>query len=54
MERIFGSGAYVLEWYILRNLYKQAGKTFEKKAGYKFADYVNEVKALLNETRVLG
>jgi len=51
LEGIFGSGAYALEKSILTNLYSRAGKTFQEKEGYKFIDYIGEIKSLIKGTR---
>lgn len=45
LEKIFGSGAAVLEKRILERLYAQAGRTFQEKQGYRFTDYVNEINS---------
>lgn len=51
LEEVFGPGAYVLEKNILTNLYSRAGRTFQEKGGYKFINYVGEIKALAEGTR---
>ena len=44
LEKLLGSGAYVLEKTILTNLYSSFGFNFEEKKGYPFVDDVTEVK----------
>jgi hypothetical protein len=47
LERLFGSATPILEIYILKRLYSQAGRPFQEKSGCKFVDYINEVKTLM-------
>jgi len=44
LERFLGSAAPVIEKIILKNLYSKLELKFEEKEGYKFSDYVKELK----------
>jgi hypothetical protein len=44
LEDLLGSGAPVIENLILKNLYHKLGLKFEEKKGYKFLDYVKELR----------
>ncbi|MBS7615070.1 hypothetical protein KEJ18_04995 [Candidatus Bathyarchaeota archaeon] len=44
LERILGTGAYILEWAILKELYSCIELKIEEKPNYKFADYVKEAR----------
>ena len=44
LERFLGSAAPVIEKMILKNLYSKLELKFEEKEGYKFSDYVKELK----------
>jgi len=44
LERILGSAAPVIEKMILKNLYSKLELKFKEKEGYKFSDYVKDLK----------
>jgi len=44
LERFLSSAAPVMEKIILKNLYSKLELKFEEKEGYKFSDYVKELK----------
>ena len=44
LERFLSSAAPVIEKMILKNLYSKLELKFEEKEGYKFSDYVKELK----------
>ena len=44
LERFLGSAAPVIEKMILKKLYSKLELKFEEKEGYKFSDYVKELK----------
>jgi hypothetical protein len=44
LERFLGSAAPVMEKMILKNLYSKLELKFEEKEGYKFSDYVKELR----------
>ena len=44
LERFLGSAAPVIEKMILKNLYSKLALKFEEKEGYKFSDYVRELR----------
>jgi len=44
LERILTSAGSVIEKIILKNLYSKLELKFEEKEGYKFSDYVKELK----------
>ena len=44
LERFLGSAAPVIEKMVLKNLYSKLELKFEEKEGYKFSDYVKELK----------
>jgi hypothetical protein len=44
LERFLGSAAPVMEKMILKNLYFKLELKFEEKEGYKFSDYVKELR----------
>jgi hypothetical protein len=44
LERFLGSAAPVIEKIILKNLYSKLELKFEEKEGYKFSDYVKELR----------
>ena len=44
LNRFLSSGAIVVEKVILMGLYSEFGQEFEPREGYKFVDYVNELK----------
>jgi len=45
LEQTFKSGANTIERCILENLYSTAGERFREKKGFRFADYVVEMKS---------
>jgi hypothetical protein len=44
LNKFLSSGAIVVERVILENLYYELGREFEVKEGYRFPDYVNELR----------
>ncbi|MGD8506623.1 MAG: hypothetical protein PVF15_08175 [Candidatus Bathyarchaeota archaeon] len=44
LEKLLGSGAIVIEKMILRNLYNKLELRFKEKKGYKFSDYIKELR----------
>jgi len=44
LERLMGSAAPVIENLILKNLYSKLGLKFEEKEGYRFSDYIKELR----------
>ena len=44
LERLMVSAAHVIEKMILKNLYRRLGLKFEEKQGYKFPDYIRELR----------
>jgi hypothetical protein len=44
LERFLGSAAPVMEKMVLKNLYSKLELKFEEKEGYKFSDYVKELR----------
>jgi len=44
LERLLGSGAWVIENLILENLYRKFGLKFREKEGYEFSGYVKELR----------
>jgi hypothetical protein len=44
LERLMVSAAHVIEKMILKNLYRRLGLKFEEKRGYKFPDYIRELR----------
>ena len=44
LEMLMVSAARVIEQLILKNLYSRLGRTFEEKDGYKFSDYIKELR----------
>ena len=44
LERLMVSAARVIEKLILKNLYSRLGSKFEEKKGYKFSDYIMELR----------
>jgi hypothetical protein len=44
LEMLMVSAARVIEQLILKNLYSRLGLSFEEKAGYKFSDYIKELR----------
>lgn len=44
LERLMVSAAHVIEQTILNKLYSKLGLKFEEKNGYKFADYIKELR----------
>ena len=44
LERFLGSAAPVIEKIILKTLYSKLELKFEEKEGYKFSDYVKELR----------
>jgi len=44
LERLLGSGAPVIEKLILKNLYSKLELEFREKEGYKFSDYIRELR----------
>lgn len=45
LEKMFGFGAILLEKLVLKKLYKKLGLKYEEKKGYKFLDYIKELKS---------
>ena len=46
LEKLLGSGATVIEKMILRNLYHKLELRFKEKKGYKFSDYIKELRSM--------
>jgi len=44
LERLMVSAAHVIEEMILKNLYSRLGLKFVEKKGYKFPDYIKELR----------
>jgi len=44
LERLLGSAAPVIEKMILNNLYRKLELKFMEKEGYKFSDYIEELR----------
>jgi len=44
LEMLMVSASRVIEQNILKNLYSRLGLKFEEKQGYKFADYIMELR----------
>jgi hypothetical protein len=44
LERLTVSAARVIEQLILKNFYSKLGLKFKEKQGYKFADYITELR----------
>lgn len=44
LERLMVSGAQVIEKLILKNLYRKLGLKLKEKKGYKFPDYIKELR----------
>ncbi len=47
LNRFLSSGARVVEKVILEDLYSDFGQEFQTKEGYRFADYVKELRAAI-------
>jgi len=45
LEKMFGFGATLLEKIVLKKLYMKLGLKYEEKEGYKFLDYIKELKS---------
>jgi len=45
LEKMFGFGATLLEKLVLKKLYMKLGLKYEEKEGYKFLDYIKELKS---------
>jgi len=45
LEKMFGFGALLLEKLILKKLYTKLGLRYEENEGYKFLDYIKELKS---------
>jgi len=45
LEKMFGFGATFLEKLVLKKLYMKLGLKYEEKEGYKFLDYIKELKS---------
>jgi len=43
LDRLLGSGARVIEKFILKNLYRELGLEFREKKGREFPDYIKEL-----------
>lgn len=54
LHEIIGVSSVIIEDLIIENLYMKLGLEFRWKKGYKFSDYINEVKKyiLLNPGKV--
>lgn len=44
LERLLGSAAPVIEKMILENLYSKLELKYEEKEGYRFSDYIKELR----------
>lgn len=44
LKRLLGSGAFVIERLILKNLYSRLGLKFKEKEGHGFSDYIKELR----------
>lgn len=55
LHEIIGVGSVIIEDLIIENLYMRAGLEILWKKGYKFSDYINDVKSYisLNPRKVL-
>lgn len=51
LKRLLGSGAPVIEDLILKSLYSKLESQFEERAGYEFADYVEELRKRLRDEK---
>lgn len=47
LRRIIGVGSVIIEDLIIENLHIKMGLEFKWRKGYNFADYINEIKGLL-------
>lgn len=45
LKKLMLSAAIIIEHHILKNLYSELGLNFEEKSGYKFADYIKDVRS---------
>jgi len=45
LEKMFGFGATLLEKLVLKKLYTKLGLKYKEKEGYKFLDYIKELKS---------
>jgi len=45
LEKMFGFGATLLEKLVLKKLYTKLRLKYEEKEGYKFLDYIKELKS---------
>jgi len=45
LEKMFGFGAILLEKLVLKKFYTKLGLKYEEKEGYKFLDYIKELKS---------
>ncbi len=51
LDKFLSSGARVVEKIILDGLYSNFGKQFQAKEGYRFVDYINELKQAMKENK---
>ena len=47
LERFMVSATRVIEQMILKNLYSRTGLKFEENPGYKFPDYIRELRGMI-------
>ena len=53
LHKIFGKGSVIIENQIIENLYLKLDLTFKWKKGYKFTNYINELRKWFKETQRL-
>lgn len=51
LHKIFGKGSVIIENLIIENLYLKLDLIFKWKRGYKFSDYINELRKWFKETQ---
>lgn len=51
LDKFLSSGARVVEKIVLDRLYSDFGKQFQAKEGYRFVDYINELKKAMKENK---
>ena len=50
LGEMLGSGAMVVEKFVLKNLYSCLGVNYQEKEGYRFSDYVREIEIKLSRS----
>jgi len=48
LEEMLGSGAKVVEKFVLRNIYFHFGVNYQEREGYRFSDYIREIEVKLS------